>query len=141
MTRFVLDSYAVLSIIRRESPAAHVLQLLMDPGHQHWMSAINLGEVYYQTAREESVDDALNAIAWLRRMPVQLEGIDVGMAVAAVGLKAGFALSYADCFAAALAQQLQAKIVTGDPEFEQLERAGIVEIEWLPPKPKSRQTR
>jgi ribonuclease VapC len=47
-------------------------------------------------------------------------------------------MSYADCFAAALAQRLDAAVVTGDPEFEDIERAGELKVEWLPPKPKSR---
>jgi hypothetical protein len=33
---------------------------------------------------------------------------------------------------------MDARIVTGDPEFRQLEDAGIAEIEWLTPKGKTR---
>ena len=38
-------------------------------------------------------------------------------------------ISYADAFAAALAQQLAAPVVTGDPEFRDIE--GEVAVEWL----------
>ena len=141
MTAYVLDSYAILAVTRRELPADRVLQLMAESRHQHWMSVINLGEVYYRTVRESTVEDAVNALAWLRRMPVQLMEVTVGMAVAAAELKAAYTISYADCFAAALAQRLDAPVVTGDPEFEQLERAGIVDIEWLTPKPKTRHAR
>jgi ribonuclease VapC len=52
------------------------------------------------------------------------------LALAAAYLKGLHPISYADCFAAALAQQLDAAVVTGDPDFRQLE--GRVAIEWLP---------
>jgi predicted nucleic acid-binding protein len=38
-------------------------------------------------------------------------------------------LSLADCFAAALAFIEEAELVTGDPEFKQVE--GEVKIEWI----------
>jgi ribonuclease VapC len=47
----------------------------------------------------------------------------------AAQIKARHKLSYADCFAAALARKLDAILVTGDQEFSQLE--DIVAIEWL----------
>jgi len=39
------------------------------------------------------------------------------------------AMSNADCFAAATAIREKAAIITGDPEFKQLEKE--VEIEWI----------
>lgn len=38
-------------------------------------------------------------------------------------------MSYADCFAAALAKENRAELLTGDKEFEQLE--GEIKIAWL----------
>jgi ribonuclease VapC len=54
------------------------------------------------------------------------------MIYAAVRLKATYPLSYADCFAAALAQRLGATVVTGDPEFHPLEDDGLIAVDWLP---------
>ena len=53
------------------------------------------------------------------------------MALAAAHVKAHHAISYADAFAVALAQQMQATILTGDPEFGKIEH--LVAVEWLPP--------
>ena len=39
-------------------------------------------------------------------------------------------MSYAGCIAAALAQQTGATVLTGDPEFQQVE--ALIGIEWLP---------
>jgi len=48
----------------------------------------------------------------------------------AAHLKAHHSISYADAFALALAQQEQAILLTGDPEFQQV--ASLAAIEWLP---------
>jgi len=49
--------------------------------------------------------------------------------LAAARLKARHAISCADAFAAALAQELEAPVVTADREFEQVE--SLVEVLWL----------
>jgi predicted nucleic acid-binding protein len=43
--------------------------------------------------------------------------------------KARFRLSLADAFAAALAKDMKAELVTGDPEFKALEKE--IRIQWL----------
>ncbi len=50
---------------------------------------------------------------------------------AAARLKAGFKMSFADAFAAATAMELNAALVTGDPELRALEDAGLVRLEWV----------
>ena len=49
--------------------------------------------------------------------------------LAAAQIKTQYPISYADAFAVALAQELNATIVTGDPEFKQVE--SIVTLFWL----------
>ena len=44
-------------------------------------------------------------------------------------MKANHRISYADAFAAALAQEYGATVVTGDPEFRSLGEK--VSVEWL----------
>ena len=51
------------------------------------------------------------------------------MAKRAADFKARHRLSYADCFAAALAQQRRVELVTGDREFRPLESE--IRIHWL----------
>jgi predicted nucleic acid-binding protein len=51
------------------------------------------------------------------------------LAFAAAHIKANHALSLADAFAAALAKEKNARLVTGDPEFETL--ANDLAILWL----------
>jgi hypothetical protein len=42
-----------------------------------------------------------------------------------------FAQSYADSFAAALARNKNASLLTGDPEFRHLEEDGFLKLTWL----------
>jgi predicted nucleic acid-binding protein len=51
------------------------------------------------------------------------------LADTAADFKARFKLSLADAFAAALAKERRADLVTGDPEFKALERE--IKIHWL----------
>ena len=62
----------------------------------------------------------------------RVQVVDYGgvLALAAAHLKAHHSIAYADAFAAALALQSSAVLVTGDPEFRHLE--DVVEIHWLP---------
>lgn len=54
------------------------------------------------------------------------------MAETAADLKAPFKLSLADTFAAALAKEKKAELVTGDPEFKALGKE--IKISWLASK-------
>ena len=87
---------------------------------------MNLGEVYYITQRERGRDIAVTTLALIDQLPVHQQAIDRPRVLAAATLKANYAISYADAFAAALAQQLHGPVVTGDPEFQKV--AAMVEI-------------
>lgn len=93
------------------------------------MTAVNLGEVWYSIARRfsESVADA--TVEDVRSLGFQVRTPDWELTREAARFKAHYRLSYADCFAAALARQLGAELVTGDPEFRRLEEE--VSIRWL----------
>ena len=61
---------------------------------------------------------------------VEVVPVDRPLVFAAAHLKARYPISYADAFAAALAKQNQARLMTGDPEFKAVEPE--VAIHWLP---------
>jgi len=62
---------------------------------------------------------------------VTVKGIDADWALTerAAKLKAGHAIAYAGCFAAALADWYKAEVITGDPEIKKLQ--GSVKVHWL----------
>jgi PIN domain nuclease of toxin-antitoxin system len=136
--RYILDSYALLAYFRDEEGAEIVYQLLHDGGHTHWLSVVNLGEVYYKLARDQGSDIAEEFVQHTLALDINLVDADLVLTMDAARIKAEFPMAYADCFAAALARRAQAKVVTGDPEFKQLEDAGVIDIEWLPSKSRRR---
>jgi len=70
------------------------------------------------------------AIAVMEATALEIVSVERELALRAAHIKAEHAIAYADAFAAALAQQCGAKLVTGDPEFKLLEM--VLDIHWLP---------
>jgi predicted nucleic acid-binding protein len=62
-------------------------------------------------------------------LPIVIISADLDLAKQAAEFKASRKMSYADCFAAALAKLRNAELVTGDREFRQVENE--VKIQWL----------
>jgi len=94
-----------------------------------YMSIINWGEIYYNTFRVQGEAMAETVLAQLARYPIELVDADRSLTYEAAKLKGKFKIAYADCFAAALAHRLKAKVVTGDQEFRKLEKE--IAIEWV----------
>ena len=140
---YVLDSFALLAWLRDEPGAGTVQTLLEDAkkGRTHiYVSWLNVAEVYYVTKRRSTEPDpelaADKVIEVISSLPIQTESISKTEAIAAARLKADYTISLADAFAAALAKTFSASVVTGDPEFESIDRNGEVPVLWLPLKRK-----
>jgi len=128
----VLDSWAVIAYLEDEAAAERVADMIADAnedGIPLLMSVVNAGEVWYIIAREASTSEADSSIKQLRDLGVQFIDADWEMARAAGYFKSKNRMSFADCFAAALAKQRKAQLATGDPEFKQVETE--ISIEWL----------
>jgi ribonuclease VapC len=128
----VLDSWAVLAYLGDEASSQEVADLIAD-AHENRiplvMSSVNAGEVWYILAREKSEAEADQAVADLVGLGIELVDANWPLTRIAGGFKAHHRMSYADCFAAALAKDRKADLVTGDKEFKQVE--GEVGIHWL----------
>lgn len=130
---FVLDSFALLSLLGREPGSDEVSQLLrraQDAEARMLMTWVNVGEVAYIVERRWGRERVPPVLAALEATPVEIVDAGRDLALAAASIKARYSLAYADAFAAALALQEGATLVTGDPEFESLE--SLVPIRWLP---------
>jgi predicted nucleic acid-binding protein len=125
MKRIVFDSFALIALFRQEKGYEIIRDLLVKTGtdeNEAFMSAINVGEVYYMIARKSNVKNAGVAIAAIRQMPIQILEPDLDTCIRAAEIKAKYSLSYADAFAATLTINKKAVLITGDPEFRSLER-------------------
>jgi uncharacterized protein with PIN domain len=128
----VLDSWAVIAYLEGEGAAEKVADHIAD-AHENqiplFMSVVNAGEVWYIIARETTVGDADRSITELRHLGIGFVDADWPLAHQTGGFKSKHKMSFADCFAAALAKQEKALLLTGDPEFKQVEQE--IAIDWL----------
>jgi len=65
----------------------------------------------------------------LEGLPIDFHSTNRSLADSAADFKACFKISLADAFAAALAKEKKAELVTGDSEFKPLENE--IEIKWI----------
>jgi len=128
----VFDSWAILAYVQAEPAGARVRSLLIEVTEIRrslWMTNINLGEVWYMLARRNSGAYASQQLAELGQIGIERVDIDWPMVLEAADYKSRHKISYADAFAAALAKQRHAELVTGDREFRALESE--IKIHWL----------
>ncbi len=128
----VLDSYALLAYLRDEPGAAEVERLLEraeSAGTSVFMTEINYAEVNYMMLRKEGAKTWQACAQALPSLPIRFVPIDRKISEGAAIFKAHFKLSLADACAAALAKSIKGEVVTGDPEFRQLEK--VIKIRWL----------
>lgn len=128
----VLDSWAVIAYLDDE-PSAQQIADLIATAHEEdipvYMTVINVGEVWYTIAHEVSEDDANSSVKELRDLRIQFVDADWQLTQEAARFKSQHKMSYADCFAAALAKSYKADLVTGDGEFKSVENQ--VKIQWV----------
>ncbi|MCF3649253.1 type II toxin-antitoxin system VapC family toxin [Synoicihabitans lomoniglobus] len=128
----VLDSFALITYLRDQPGADHVEQLMQEAATQQrtlWMTKVNYAEVHDMLVREEGAKIWTDCEAAIDGLPIRFVSADRSLANRAAQFKAAHKLSLADAFSAALAQTLDALLVTGDPEFTPL--AEEIKIDWL----------
>ncbi|MGD8973089.1 MAG: type II toxin-antitoxin system VapC family toxin [Desulfobacterales bacterium] len=129
----MLDSYALLAYLNKEDgfeKVRNVLAYAQRASLPVLMNELNVGETYYILYRKRSHEQAdyfLDTV--LAGLPISMISNDFNAVISAAKIKARHALSFADCFVVATAQKENAVILTGDPEFKNVEK--FVEIDWL----------
>jgi predicted nucleic acid-binding protein len=132
MATKVLDSWALMALFNDEKEADAVEKILEQARaekHKLLMSVVNWGEVYYSVMRGASVEMAEEKLKEIAAIPIEIVDADQHLTRQAAIYKATCKMSYADCFGAALAKARNAEFVTGDPEFQEVEKE--IKINWL----------
>lgn len=130
---FVLDSFAVLALLGKEPGSEDVASMFRQAQEgkaRLLMTWVNVGEVAYIVERRWGVERLHAALAMLEATALEIVPVARELTLITAHIKAGHSISYADAFAAGLAQHTAATLVTGDPEFEPLEE--VLAIHWLP---------
>lgn len=129
---YILDSFALLAYFQAEPSGLRVKDILKQAKAEDalaFLSLINFGEIMYNVGRRLGDERATETLQDVLRLPIHLAEVTMDRVLAAAQVKAHYAISYADAFAVALAQELNATLVTGDPEFKQVE--SLISLLWL----------
>jgi ribonuclease VapC len=122
-----------MALFQGEEPAAGKVEDILAQAHETgaslFMTAVNLGEVWYCSARARSESTADERVSDVLKLGVEVVPADWVLSRQAAQFKAEGGLSYADCFALALAKVNKAELVTGDVEFKMFEKD--VRIVWV----------
>jgi predicted nucleic acid-binding protein len=128
--RYVLDANALISFLEnRPGPANRVRQLLdgaFRADQPLLLSAVNWGEVFYITLKLHGQAGADEVETRLEQLPIVVLSADRDRATRAAALKQKYNLGYADSFAAELAMERGAWLVTADPEFAKIGKSLFV---------------
>jgi predicted nucleic acid-binding protein len=93
------------------------------------ITAVNWAEVLNRVLRRQGPAGLATVRLLATNGPLEIVAVDAELAEIAAGYKAAGRLALADSFAAALAKQRQAELVTADREFKSVE--GEIKITWL----------
>lgn len=128
----VLDSHALVAYFRDE-PGADTVENLLNraaaserPLH---MTEVNYAEAKYALIRKDGIEAWAASARILAGLPIEFHPASRRLAGQAADYKAAHKMSLADAFAAALAKEKKAELVTGDPEFKPFEKE--LKIRWL----------
>ena len=128
----VLDAHGLLVFLEKEPGFERVESFFItavEKDNYLLMSAVNFGEVYYIVLRECGEGKANEIERIIKTLPIKIIDVDMQLAKEAGRFKALHKLSYADCFAAALAKIHKGEVITGDKEFKTLEKE--IKILWV----------
>jgi ribonuclease VapC len=128
----VLDTWSVIAYLEDEPSGRQIADLIAGANEEEvpvFMSVVNVGEVWYIIARRISEEEANSSVKELRDLRIQFVDADWELTREAARFKSQHKMSYADCYAAALAKVKKADLVTGDKEFKPLEEQ--IRIAWV----------
>ena len=128
----VLDGWAVIAYLEDEPSGGQIADLIASAHEEEipiYLCVVNAGEIWYIIAREISEEEATKSIKEIRELRIHLVEADWELTQEAARFKSRNKMSYADCYAAALAKLKEAVLVTGDQEFKALQSQ--ITIQWV----------
>ena len=128
----VLDTWPILEWMNSRQPATDAVEKLFDESlagaARVFMSAINVGEVYYFLRKTHSERIAESWRELSATLPATIEVPTMEEIWDAALLKGQHPIAYADAFAAAMAQKYRCPLLTGDPDFRSV---SDLQLDWI----------
>ena len=132
MKPVVLDASALLAMFFGEPGMEEMRDLFhkaAEADRPVFISAVNWAEVLYRMERKQGKTGWETARQFESTTPLETVPVGRELAEAAALLKNEHNLGLADAFAAALAKEKKAELITADLEFKALEKE--IKIAWL----------
>ena len=132
MKTYVFDASALFAFLQHTAGGPKVSELFKEATKLRvriLMSAVNYGEVYGRVLRDAGMVAAARARTAVTTLPIQMVDATPDRALRAAETKVTHRLDYADSFAAALALEHKATLVTSDSDFRKLGHG--VGVVWL----------
>jgi len=130
--KLLFDSFALLRFFQKE-PGGEKVKVLLEEclrtESPPLLNAVNLGELIYIVQRRFGAAKKLEMLAHIHRLGFVILPCPNDLIFRAAELKARYPISYADAFALASAVEHGAAVVTGDPEFRQVEH--LIKVVWI----------
>lgn len=123
MRTYVLDASALIAFLEDKAGAQKIEAMLIEARRAHariFMSSLNYGEVYSKLLRDQSQEQARRTISGVSPLPIEIQDVTAQRSFRAAEIKNTYKLYYADAFAAGLAIEHKATLVTGDSDFKKL---------------------
>jgi predicted nucleic acid-binding protein len=123
MKTYVFDASALFAFLQKKPGARKVVDLLKEAMRGRatiLMSAVNYGEVYGVILRSHGLERARATMNAVLPLPVSFIEATSDRAFRAAEAKSKYQLYYVDSFAAALAFEHKATLVTSDADFRRL---------------------
>lgn len=123
MKTYVFDASALFGFLQSKPGAHKVNELLKEAVRgraEIFMSAVNYGEVHGGILRAQEPERARATMNAVHPLPITLVDATPQRACHAAEIKAKYKLYYVDSFAAALAVERKATLVTSDSDFRRL---------------------
>ena len=133
--KLILDAHGLMVFLEKEPGYEKIesfFTIAAEKNDYLLISSVNLGEVFYIILRECGEDKAREVEEIVQTLPIEVIDADWNLTREAAKLKAFKKMSYADCFAAALAIMYRGELITGDPEFKEVEDQ--IRIMWIKSK-------
>jgi predicted nucleic acid-binding protein len=134
---YLLDACALIAYLSEEKGKGYeavneLLNRAKDGEISLEMNILNLTEVYYNYIREAGITAANEIMRPVPYFPITIiRTITDEIYSEAARLKAGYSLSFADCFLCATAKILAATVVTKDGEIRAVEQAENLSVLWI----------